>query len=112
MSKLSAGLHGYHLAEFSNGGCPIAGYCCRLDTHFVSVTNERLEGDRLNLTSVDLGVVAEIDLRLIEVHWFRRLIDVIPRGHSAGLKFDGLGMEVIESALLQKRDREYVLIRA
>ena len=83
-----------------------------LDTHFVSVTKERLEGDRLNLTSVDLGVMAEIDLRLIEVHWFRRLIDVIPRGRSAGLKFDGLGMEVIESALLQKRDREYVLIRA
>ena len=77
---------------------------------FVSLEKVRVDGDAPDLTSVELGITA-VDLRLTEVHWFRTTIDAIPRGHSAGLRLDGVGLEAIASALASRREREFLYIR-
>jgi hypothetical protein len=81
-------------------------------TLFVSIVKTCLDGERPNLSSVELGTVASIGLRLTEVHWYHRMIDVIPGGHTAGLRLEGSGLEALGNALAQKREREFISIRA
>ena len=81
-------------------------------TQFVSIVKTRLDGELSHLTSAELGTVAAIDLRLTEVHWYRRIIDVIPGGHTAGLRLEGAGVEALQSALARKGEREFISIRA
>jgi len=78
---------------------------------FVSLGKVRVDGDVPDLTSVELGSITAVDLRLTEVHWFRKTIDAIPRGHTAGLRLDGAGLEAIASALASRREREFLYIR-
>lgn len=80
-----------------------------LGTVFTILAKSRLESDRV--TSVDLGPLRSIDLRLMEVQWYRRSIDHIPGGHTAGLRLEGTGMEAIEEALASKQKGESVLLR-
>jgi len=82
-----------------------------LGTVFVALGKLRLDGDSPNFTHVGMGDVATIDLRLTEVHWFRKTIDAIPRGHSAGLRLEGRGLEVLADALASKKEREFLIIR-
>ena len=78
---------------------------------FVSLRKVRVDGDVPDLTTVASGGITALDLRLTEVHWFRTKIDAIPRGHSAGLRLDGVGLETIASALASRREREFLYMR-
>jgi hypothetical protein len=78
---------------------------------FVTLGKERIDGESLNLTTVDLGNVASIHLRLIEVHWYRRMIGTIPGGHTAGIRLEGTGLDILEDALASKGKREFLWIR-
>ncbi|WP_090449660.1 hypothetical protein [Dyella sp. OK004] len=82
-----------------------------LGTVFVAVTKCRVDGKSPELSTVDLGDVATIELRLTEVQWFRRSLEVIPNGHAAGIRLEGMGLEAIAAALATKRDREFISIR-
>lgn len=82
-----------------------------LGTVFVALEKLRIDGDSPNFTHVGMGGGATIDLRLTEVHWFRRTIDAIPRGHSAGLRLEGRGLEVLADALASRKEREFLIIR-
>lgn len=81
-------------------------------TEFVALAKCRVDGQLPNLTTVDLGVVAAIDLRLIEVQWFRKSVEVIPSGHTAGIRLEGTGLNALEAALASKQEREFIFIRA
>ena len=83
-----------------------------LGTLFVALTKRRLDGEVPNLTVVDLGDIAAIELRLNEVQWFRKSLDVIPNGHAAGIRLEGTGLDAIAAALASKLDREFIFIRA
>lgn len=83
-----------------------------LGTVFLALAKRRLDGEVPNLITVELGDLAAVDLRLTEVHWFRKLLDVVPSGHSAGLRLEGAGLEVVATALASKREREFIYIRA
>ena len=77
-------------------------------TVFGCIRKSKVVGERENLRSVDLGVVALVSLRLDKVEWFRRSIDAIPRGHSAGLHLSGDGMELLAKSLLDRESKEFV----
>lgn len=80
-----------------------------LGTVFTILAKRRLEADRV--TSVELGQLGCIDLRLAEVQWYRRSIDHIPGGHTAGIRLEGTGMEAIAEALASKQNGESILLR-
>lgn len=80
-------------------------------TIFTVLGGGRVDGEPPHLSSVYSGKVAAIDLRLTEVHWFRKTIDAIPRGHSAGLRLEGNGLDTIADALAFKRKREFIFMR-
>ncbi len=73
---------------------------------FTSLRKARFEGPTVDLRKIDLGVVAEVSLRLDRVEVFRRSIDAIPRGYSAGLYLSGEGLEVVQRALQERQQRE------
>jgi hypothetical protein len=81
-----------------------------LGTVFTTLAKSRFEVDRMK--SVDLGLLCSVELRLEEVQWYRRSIDHIPGGHTAGLRLGGTGMEALAEALASKQDRESILLRA
>lgn len=81
-------------------------------TVFTTLAQQRYEGEGLNLTTVELGNIATVELRLIEVHWFRRMIEVVPRGHSAGLRLEGHGIEAITNALATKSKSDFFFLKA
>jgi hypothetical protein len=60
----------------------------------------------VDLRKVDLGVVAGVSLRLDKVEVFRKSIEALPRGYSAGLYLSGDGIELVRQALQDRRERE------
>lgn len=80
-----------------------------LGTVFTTLAKSRLEADLT--TSVDLGTLGCVDLRLAEVQWYRRSIDHIPGGHTAGLRLEGTGLEAIADALAARQERESIFLR-
>jgi len=83
-----------------------------LGTVFTAIGKSRVDADDPNLLAVPLGKIAVVRLQLTEVHFFRRLIDAIPRGHSAGLRLDGEGSDKLAAALDGKLEREFVHLLA
>jgi hypothetical protein len=83
-----------------------------LGTVFVALKKVRIDSAESDLRTVDLGDVATIGLQLTEVQWYRRKIDVVPGGHTAGLRLEGLGLDTIAGALASRQDKEFLLIRA
>lgn len=83
-----------------------------LGTLFVALAKRRLDGEVPNVITVELGDLAAVDLRLTEVHWFRKPLDFVPSGHSAGLRLEGAGLEVVATAIASKLEREFIYIRA
>lgn len=81
-------------------------------TVFTTLTQQLAHREGLNLAIVELGIIATVELRLVEVHWFRRMIEVIPRGHSAGLRLDGQGINAITNALATKSRGDYFSLKA
>jgi hypothetical protein len=85
-----------------------------LGTVFTELALTRVDGTPPELVSVELGAVASVRLTVREVEnkFFRKPLQVIPRGHTAGLRLDGEGMERVREALRIKQPREYVSMRA
>jgi hypothetical protein len=83
----------------------------RVGTVFTALRKSKLVGDLPNLEPVDLGEFAQVSLQLVEVHWYRRLIDVVPRGHTAGLRVTGEGMPLLAKALAERGERESVKLQ-
>lgn len=75
---------------------------------FTSIVKTRVEGSPPELRDVPMGRVAVVTLRLVEVHWYRRKIELIPRGHTAGLLLRGEGLRELHAALLHRADGEYL----
>lgn len=73
---------------------------------FTLLKKARFEGPTVDLRKIELGVVAEVALRLDKVEVFRRSINVIPRGYSAGLYLSGAGIDLVRQALRERRARE------
>lgn len=78
---------------------------------FNVLAKEKLVGDLPDLRSVDLGVVAEVRLLLTEVWCYRRSVDVIPGGHSAGLRLEGAGIDSLKRSLQTQQSREALWLR-
>lgn len=77
---------------------------------FTRITKSQFEGQNPHIISTDLGVFASIRLTLKRVEWYGKSIDVIPGGHTAGLLVDGDGMDILNSALENRKRREYIYI--
>lgn len=81
-------------------------------TVFTHLTKERLDGGPPNFTHVDLGVVGSVRLQLKEVWSFRESIPAIPRGHTAGVRLEGVGLDLLELALKGRKVNEHLTLRA
>jgi hypothetical protein len=81
-------------------------------TTFTAVRKVRLDGEKHPFTRIDLGVVATVNLCLRGVEWYGRSIDVIPGGHTAGLRLEGEGLETLRAAVLSAEPREYIFLLA
>ena len=77
-----------------------------LGTVFKSLRKVKFEGARVDLRRIDLGVVAEMSLRLEKVEVFRRPMEFIPRGYTARLYLSGDGVELVRLALADLQERE------
>lgn len=75
---------------------------------FTSIRKVRIDGPTSDLQAVSMGTVASIKLRLEEVHFYRRTVEFIPGGHTAGLRVSGDGLNELRVALLQRGSREYL----
>ncbi|MFT5094911.1 MAG: hypothetical protein ACI93T_003755 [Porticoccaceae bacterium] len=76
-------------------------------TIFTRIVKQCLDGDRMHLQTIEVGDVATVSLRLTNVEWYRRNIDVIPGGHTARLILTGVGIATLSSLLTEKAEREY-----
>ncbi len=83
-----------------------------LGVTFTHVTKVRCEGDPMNPVTVDTGVVGTVELKLIQIESYGRLHAFVPGGHTAGLRLQGRGMEVLTSVLTGAAPREHVSIAA
>ena len=81
-------------------------------TVFRSARKSRISEQTPSADSVELGEVARMSLRLVEVHWYRKVIDFVPGGHSAGLRVEGSGIEAVRAALEGRLEGEYVHLLA
>lgn len=79
-------------------------------TVFRAIAKTRVEGEISSWKTTDLETIA-VNLQLAEVWWFRRSIDSIPRGHSAGLRLVGNGMDLLKVALDGKKSGEFIVLR-
>jgi hypothetical protein len=77
-------------------------------TIFTALRKSKLVGELPNLLPVDQGEIGPVNLQLMEVQWYRRLIDAIPRGHTAALRVSGEGMALLAKALAERGARESV----
>lgn len=68
-------------------------------TRFSNIRHRRIHKTNNEYQTQDLGNAASISLTLREVHWYRKLIDLIPRGHTAGLRVDGDGLSELAEQL-------------
>lgn len=80
-------------------------------TVFKVVEKSRCEGDAPEFKTVELGTVVQVELRLSEVIVFRKSIEVMPHGYSAGLRLDGDGLDALRRAVKEKERREFVWLR-
>jgi len=53
-------------------------------------------------------IIYSISLRLIEVYWYRRVIEVVPGGHTAALRLGGKGLNELQDALSKRNKFEYI----
>lgn len=85
-----------------------------LGTVFTELVLTRVDGTPPDFVSVGLGAVASVRLTVREVEnkFFRKPLVVIPRGHTAGLRLDGEGIERLCEALQAKQPREFISMRA
>ena len=98
------------------GGKIVTGRNCNSDipvgTIFTKITKSKVTGEISNLQSVDMGKVANIKLKLKGVSCYHRMINVIPAGYTAGLMFEGQGLDLLQSELDKLKSKEYVHIKA
>ncbi|MFG6455557.1 hypothetical protein [Roseateles sp. BYS96W] len=80
-------------------------------TVFTALRKSKLVGEMPNLQPFDLGELANVNLRLLEVQWYRRHLDFIPRGHTAGLRLSGDGISLLAEALAERGERESVKLQ-
>ena len=103
------------LVDFRLANGMFAGRNVRVDIPvgaiFTQVTKTRTDGPISARQNTDLGVVAVVNLTLQEVEWYRRQIDLVPAGHTAGIRVAGDGIEVITKILETKSDTEYIHLR-
>jgi len=83
-----------------------------LGTTFTQIRKTRVDGDLMNLHSVELGVVDSIALTLVAVDFYRHSVDVVPGRCTAGLTLDGVGLGALSRALQGAADREFISIAA
>lgn len=77
---------------------------------FTQITKTQRDGSLPHLVSTDLGAIANISLTLKNVEFYRRKIDVVPGGHSAGLLVEGNGLDRLTSVLEDRIEKENVFI--
>lgn len=53
-----------------------------------------------------------VSLQLVEVHFYQRIVQAIPGGHSAGLGLLGSGAEALTAALAKATGGEHVFLLA
>ena len=75
---------------------------------FTSITKVRVEGPTSNLRGIPMGIVCSVSLRVEEIHWYQRAIEVIPGGHSAGLRLSGNGLTELQTSLTRRSNGEYL----
>lgn len=83
-----------------------------LGTVFRVVEKSRADEDTLEPESFDSGTPAQVNLRLSEVLVFRKSIDVMPHGYSAGLRLHGEGFDALCRVVQGKKPRDFVWLRA
>lgn len=77
---------------------------------FLSINKRLITGTRENIRSIEAGQVAAINLSLSQVHWYRRNIDSVPGGHTAGLRLHGEGLDQLQAALKTIKPGEYLYL--
>lgn len=77
-------------------------------TIFARVTKTRVDGDNMNLESVDLGNIASVAIRLVGVEHFGHPFDYVPADHSPLLFVDGDAVARLSTMLDACSDREYL----
>lgn len=82
-----------------------------LGTVFTRICKTRVDGTAPNLTTVELGAIASVELSLQEVWVFNSSVQHVPNGYSAGLRLAGAGVEALSTALRERGAREYVHLR-
>jgi hypothetical protein len=80
-----------------------------LGTVFTQLTKIRV--DQIGGTPTEVWSQT-VDLRLVDVVIFRKSVETVPRGWSAGLRLEGMGMEAIADALSGKTKAEFIHLRA
>jgi hypothetical protein len=55
---------------------------------------------------------ATVDLRIVEASIFRKAVETVPHGFSAGLRFHGVGMDAIMEALASRETGHFICLRA
>lgn len=68
------------------------------------VSRESSDGDE-GYVERQIGTVENLALRVGEIEFFRRLIDTIPNGHNAAVRFDGEGIELVRGRMLSKQKK-------
>ncbi|MDI3382560.1 hypothetical protein ACFPPF_16380 [Xenophilus aerolatus] len=80
-------------------------------TVFRVVEKSRADGDTPDPETFDSWTLAQVNLRLSEVLVFRKSIDVMPHGYSAGLRLDGEGFDALCGVFQKKRTTEIAWLR-
>jgi hypothetical protein len=56
--------------------------------------------------------IASISLTIVEVKFFRRMVDVVPNGHHAAIRVEGRGLELVGKWLAVKPENEHLYLSA
>ncbi len=68
-----------------------------LGTEFTNIRKFIYDSESFEAT--DMGIVLQVNLILTEVEWYRKIIGVVPIGHSARMKLEGTGVMEISRIL-------------
>lgn len=90
-----------------NGECNIP-----VGTMFTAVRLSRVHRIPGEIRTEDLGEVGAVALTLREVHWYQRIIDYVPGGHTAGLLVAGEGLLMLAGLLRELPPRDYLSLTA
>jgi hypothetical protein len=81
-----------------------------LETTFTELV--KIQIDLTSGVSTSTALWSEpINLRLVDSIIFRKSVQLIPRGWSAGLRLEGSGIETIANALKDKKIGEFIHLR-